>query len=54
MLNSVIGVSFDSVAGRGTIVFYKNSYGFAELAVNRGSSRNILDIKREDELSIVM
>lgn len=39
-----------SVTPPGTLVFYENSFGYGELAVNMGSASKILEVSRGEEL----
>ena len=37
---------------KSTLILYKNSFGFAELAINQGSAQNLLKISRKDQVRI--
>ncbi|MEM1683659.1 MAG: SAM-dependent chlorinase/fluorinase [Ignisphaera sp.] len=39
-----------SLAPKGSIILYENSFGFAELALNQGSAQNILNINRSETI----
>ncbi len=41
-----------SEAGRGELVLYRDSFDFAELAVNLGSARDLLGVERGDEVEV--
>lgn len=41
-----------SEAGRGELVLYRDSFDFAELAVNMGSARDLLEVCRGSKLSV--
>ena len=38
--------------GKGALILYENSYGLAELAVNQGSAKNVLGVRRGDPVAI--
>ena len=41
-----------SVVEEGTLVLYENSFGLAELAVNKGSAQQVLKVSRRDYVEI--
>ncbi len=48
---AVLEESFSYVP-KGSLILYKNSYGLVELAVNRGSAQNLLQVHRGDTIRI--
>lgn len=41
-----------SITPKGTLVLYENSFGFAELSVNQGSAKRLLDVERKNNIVI--